>query len=209
VSTHRYKQIAAVTLYEIQTTVDPGASLGLLGGAPEVDVVLADDTQLSVLDEVMAQVGYQFVLSSPAAANVPNDGVMVPDYTGLATAPPVSVANHTRFYYDTVTGRFYRSTNGGPWVPADAACPIEIEVDFGTKPVTDAQFLIVEALSTATSKIRPVLGGKTATGRTQGDGQWDGIQFTAEAGVGSFILYAVCLTGSVVGKRVVYYTVDL
>ena len=84
----------------------------------------------------------------------------------------------------------------------------EIEVDFGASPVTDASFTIVDGSCVPTSKIRPVLSGKAATSRTYGDAQWDGLQFAALAGTGQFTLFALCLTGSVVGKRIVLYTLE-
>jgi len=84
----------------------------------------------------------------------------------------------------------------------------EIEVDFGASPVTDASFTIVDGSCVPTSKIRPVLSGKAATSRTYGDAQWDGLQFAALAGTGQFTLFALCLTGSVVGKRIVFYTLE-
>lgn len=84
----------------------------------------------------------------------------------------------------------------------------EIEIDFGTIPKPDALFTIIDDISTTSAKIIPTLSGKTATGRADGDSQWDHVQFTANPGNGSFILYAICTTGSVAGKRVVQYTIS-
>ena len=70
-SVQRYMQNAVVPLVQIQTIVDPAATLGAIGVSPEVDVTLADDGQLSVLTEQMNAAGYIFVGTSPAANNPP------------------------------------------------------------------------------------------------------------------------------------------
>jgi hypothetical protein len=111
-----------------------------------------------------------------------------------------------------VVGRGSDPVTSNDWVTLGYfgahTAPIEVEVDFGTKPVTDAQFTIINAQSLPTSKIVATLSGKTATGRTDGDAQWDAIQFAALPGTGSFTLFALCSTGSVVGKRIVQYTLS-
>jgi hypothetical protein len=84
----------------------------------------------------------------------------------------------------------------------------DVEVDFGTVPTTDAQFAVVSATALPTSKCTATLSGKTATGRTDGDAQWDAITFGVNPGTGSITLYANCPSGSVVGKRVVTLTVS-
>jgi len=84
----------------------------------------------------------------------------------------------------------------------------EVEIDFGTKPVTDARFTIAIPEALPTSKITVALSGKTATGRTPGDAEWDGFSFGANPGTGSITLYVTCTSGSVVGKRVVAVTVN-
>jgi len=90
---------------------------------------------------------------------------------------------------------------------AGGATLTEVEVDFGTKPTTDAQFTITDASVSGTSKITVTPSGNTATGRVAGDNQWDSVMYSALAATGNFILYAVCSTGSLVGKRKVYYSI--
>ncbi len=83
----------------------------------------------------------------------------------------------------------------------------ELEVNFGTTPVYDAQFTITDAAISNTSKVIVVPSGKTATGRADGDWQWDGATFAAKAGSGSAICYAVFHPGPIVGRRYIQYQV--
>ena len=84
----------------------------------------------------------------------------------------------------------------------------EVEIDFGTKPVTSKSFTVTDAAVSATSKITLVPSAKTATGRVNTDDmEWDGLNLAAVAGTGSFTVYAVANPGPVVGKRVINYIV--
>lgn len=82
----------------------------------------------------------------------------------------------------------------------------EVEIDFGTTPVTEGVFTITDAGVTGSSRILLSPSGSTATGRTGNDYSWETFSFSAVAGTGSFDLYANCSNGSVVGKRKVIYT---
>ncbi len=81
----------------------------------------------------------------------------------------------------------------------------ETEVDFGTKPTTDATFTVTDAAITATSKIIVTESGNPATGRADGDSLWDSITYAAKAATGQFTLYAKA-SGAVAGPRKLYYT---
>lgn len=83
----------------------------------------------------------------------------------------------------------------------------ELEVDFGSTPVFDAQFTITDAAISTTSKVAVVPSGKVATGRTAGDWQWDGGTFAALAGSGSATCYATFSPGPIVGRRYIQYQV--
>jgi hypothetical protein len=114
-SVQRYKLIDATSIKHIQNVVDPAASLGNYATSSEVDIVLADDTQLPVLTELMGLLGYAFVATAPAAADAVKSQVLVTDFTGLGTSPPVSAAGHARLYFDTTTGLLLISQNGSPY----------------------------------------------------------------------------------------------
>jgi len=85
---------------------------------------------------------------------------------------------------------------------------VEVEIDFGTKPVFDALFTVVDASVNAASKVTVTESGKTATGRTQGDAQWDSIDGAALPGAGSFQLFCTASPGPVVGRRLMQYFVS-
>lgn len=83
------------------------------------------------------------------------------------------------------------------------------EVDFGTTPVTSASFTITDAAVTTSTAINAWPHGATATDRTDGDEEWDALVCTARAGTGNFTLTVHCVTGSVVGKRSIAYSLKL
>jgi len=91
------------------------------------------------------------------------------------------------------------SSGGASWT--------EVEIDFGTDPVYDAQFTITDAAITGTSKVQVLPCGKAATGRTADDWQWDGAAFAANPGSGSALCYVTFSPGPVVGPRKVQYSV--
>jgi hypothetical protein len=74
--------------------------------------------------------------------------------------------------------------------------------------VSGSTFVIASAQALATSRITAVLSGNAATGRTVGDAAWDAVSFAAEPGTGTYNLYAICTTGTLVGKRKVVVTID-
>lgn len=85
----------------------------------------------------------------------------------------------------------------------------EVEVDFGTKPVPDALFIIVDATITPTSKVTISESGKIATGRVAaGDSQWDSISCAVLPGSGSMQVFCLAHPGPVVGRRILQYSVS-
>ena len=84
---------------------------------------------------------------------------------------------------------------------------IETEIDFGNTPRKSKKFLIVNALSSLTSKIIVTPSGNPATGRGSDDWEWDSINFVAKATTGSFTVYANSPT-RIKGKRKIFYTIN-
>lgn len=82
---------------------------------------------------------------------------------------------------------------------------VEVEIDFGTVPVTDKQFVVAAVGASPASKLVVVPCGKPATGRTSDDWQWDSITLAAVPGTDVFTLYASCASGSIVGPRKIQY----
>jgi len=94
----------------------------------------------------------------------------------------------------------------GPLAPGGSSTT-EIEIDFGSSPVTNKGFTITDTGVSGTSKILAFPSGNPATDRVGNDYEWDQIQFSAIPGTESFTLYASVINGSVVGKRNVFYQV--
>ena len=82
----------------------------------------------------------------------------------------------------------------------------EVEIDFGTIPVTEKSFIITDAGISIISKIIVQPSGNVATSRVGNDYSWETFSFSATSGTGNFTLYANCSNGSLVGKRKIYYT---
>lgn len=91
---------------------------------------------------------------------------------------------------------------------ADLLNAYSVTVDFGTTPVTSATFTISDARVTPGTFVHAWQHGSTATDRTDGDEQWDALVCVARSAAGSFDLTAHCTTGSLVGKRVIAYTIQ-
>lgn len=100
-------------------------------------------------------------------------------------------------------GNVWYQVSGGA-----SATVTEIELDFGSKPTDTKTFTVTDAACTSTSKIRVWLAGKTATGRVGNDEEWDQFVCTGRPGTGSFTLNISSVNGSVVDKRIFYYTID-
>lgn len=100
------------------------------------------------------------------------------------------------------------SFNGSANITISASVTVtEIEVDFGSVPITSATFNVTDAIVSTSSNIMISLTGKTATGRVGNDYTWDSISYSAVPGTGNFVLDAVINNGSVVGKRKLIYLV--
>lgn len=85
---------------------------------------------------------------------------------------------------------------GGTWT--------EVTIDFGSTPVYDKTFTVVDASVSATKKIVV-----SESGDSTSDGVlWDGLSFAADALAGSFTLYVSANPGPVSGTRKVYYQVS-
>lgn len=84
---------------------------------------------------------------------------------------------------------------------------VEIEIDFGSYPVSGKRFTITDALAFTTSQILVHPSGNPATGRGSDDWEWDSIQFAAKGNTGTFTLYAKA-SGKISGKRKIFYIIN-
>ena len=83
----------------------------------------------------------------------------------------------------------------------------EVEIDFGSTPVSSKTFTITDAAVSSTLNISVQPSGKPATDRVGNDFEWDIVQFTAVPGTGNFVLAAAVVNGHVRGKRKVLYKI--
>lgn len=108
-------------------------------------------------------------------------------------------------------GRAYCASAGTPglldatWVLTSAPTISSVEIDFGSTPVREQSFQIVDINVTPTSRIVAWESAETATGRVGVDQEWDQLLLAARPGPGYFFLYASAVPGPVVGRRVIYY----
>lgn len=82
----------------------------------------------------------------------------------------------------------------------------EEEVDFGSTPVWNGEFVVTAAGVVASDLILVSPSGNAPTGLTADEMAWDVIQYAAYAGTGNFTLRASVAPGPVSGKRKVYWT---
>jgi hypothetical protein len=92
-------------------------------------------------------------------------------------------------------------------LPTGSSTWTEVTLNFGSTPVYDAVFTVVDASVVSGSKIIIVPCGKAATGRTADDWQWDGLILAATPGAGVFTVYCTAHPGPIVGNRLVQYQV--
>lgn len=82
----------------------------------------------------------------------------------------------------------------------------EVELDFGTKPVNNKTFTIIDVTIVNTNKIIITPSPSNATGQLGNDWEVDNAIFSAKANTGNFTLY-VNAQFSMNGKRKLYYQI--
>jgi hypothetical protein len=82
---------------------------------------------------------------------------------------------------------------------------VEVEIDFGSIPVSSKKFTIEDVQISPLSKILVYPSGNIATDRGSDDYEWDSISFTGRGYEGGIILSAHS-SGKIAGKRKIYYT---
>lgn len=83
----------------------------------------------------------------------------------------------------------------------------EIEVDFGSVPVSTRKWTITDAEVLPGFRIVVQPSGAPATGRPGNDWEVDAAQFTTVAGTGNFVLAATVLNGHIRGVRKILYQI--
>jgi hypothetical protein len=83
----------------------------------------------------------------------------------------------------------------------------ELDIDFGTKPRTSATINIIDAQVSATSTILVYTSSTPVIGKTTSDWDMDAVQFTPKPIAGSFKLFCICMSGKILGKRRIRYSI--
>ena len=86
------------------------------------------------------------------------------------------------------------------------AITVQEEIDFGTIPVEEKDFTIINSLIIPESKIMVQLAYVAPTGKELDELEFDLFDFRAVAGTGSFTLHARSLEGYVADKFVINYS---
>lgn len=107
----------------------------------------------------------------------------------------------------TGTGKYLDERGKYVNIPAGVGVSLtEIEIDFGTDPISSKTFTITDANVDNTQKILPTTSPNPATGRIGNDWEFDMPFMTALAQTGS-ILLTISFPHLVVGKRKIYYQI--
>ena len=124
----------------------------------------------------------------------------------VAGSDPLNVTTLAGYTGDT--SKFLRADGTFAAVPDTDPTLGETEVDFGTKPVYESSFTLVNAAITTSSKITMVESGNIATNRVAaGDALFDSVVFAALPAAGSATIYARAVPGPVVGARKLFYQI--
>lgn len=178
--------------YQSGVAFTPGTINTTLADAATTDVVLSPAASKS------RSVKRLFIRNTSASLSLTvtlthDNGVLAVVVYYVVLAPGSSL-NYNDGVFSTL-GSVAAYTNG-----------VEIEIDFGSSPVTGASFTITDANVTPTTKILLAPSGNAATGRVGNDYTWDSILFSTVPGTGNFVLDALVNNGgSVVGKRKLFY----
>lgn len=151
------------------------------------------------VDLVAGSVTYAYIQDVSAT-----DKILGRASVGAGDIEEIDCTPFARTLLDDVDAATARATLG---IAASSTVWTEYEIDFGSTPVYDATFTVVDAAVSGTTEVAVVQSGATATGRAAGDALFDSITYAAVPGAGQFTLYALAMPGPVVGKRKILYQV--
>lgn len=107
----------------------------------------------------------------------------------------------------TGTGKYLDERGRYVSIPVGAGVFLtEIEIDFGTEPISSKTFTITDTNVADVQKILPFTSPNPATGRIGNDWELDMPFMTAVAQTGS-VLLTISFNHLVVGKRKIYYQI--
>lgn len=112
-------------------------------------------------------------------------------------------------YFTTDTHQFYVGTSGGNALvgPSSGASVKQVEIDFGSLPVSEASFLITDASVSPTSHIVGTVAYEAPTGKDLDELDMDGLDLKFGPGSGQFTLYVRGQDGYIADKFKINYVV--
>lgn len=125
----------------------------------------------------------------------------------LANMPTLAVGEP---YLTTDTHQFYIGTAAGNALvgpSAGSSVVKQIEVDFGSLPVSEASFLITDASVTPSSHIVGTVAYEAPIGKDLDELEMDELDLKFGPGTGQFTLYAIGENGYVADKFKINYVV--
>jgi hypothetical protein len=125
----------------------------------------------------------------------------------LANMPALAIGEP---YLTTDTHQFYIGTSGGNALVGPSAgggSVKQVEIDFGSLPVSEAKFLITDASVTPSSHIVGSVAYEAPTGKDLDELEMDELDLKFGPGSGQFTLYATGENGYIADKFKINYVV--
>lgn len=103
------------------------------------------------------------------------------------------------------TGRVFVRNDDGDWIGPQG--PRQVEIDFGATPVSEAEFIIIDAGVTPTSVVVGSVAQIAPTGKDLDELEMDTLGLRFGAGAGQFTIFANGLEGYVADKFKINYNI--
>ncbi len=180
-------------------------------GSPEVQTLatLKQDLNLANIPGMDGEDGDQ---GWPGVAGV-NGTAGTPGVTGSQGAPGLDGEDNSDSW-PTMSGHGILAHQGFPGgtatflradgafaSPTAAASISQTEIDFGTLPVSNASFTIVDAAVTLSSRLLAQVAYEAPTGKDVDEIEMDDLQLRCQAGTGQFLLFAQASDGSYLADK--------
>lgn len=92
--------------------------------------------------------------------------------------------------------------------PGEGVVSRSIEIDFGSTPVEELSFVVIDSEITSASRITGNIAYSAPAGKSLDEIEVDDIVLRFGAGAGQFTIFARSLQGAVSGKFVVHYFIS-
>lgn len=102
----------------------------------------------------------------------------------------------------------FPATPVAPPPPVEGVISRSIEIDFGSVPVEELNFVVIDPEITGSSRITGNVAYSAPAGKSLDEIEVDDIVLRFGAGAGQFTIFARSLQGAVSGKFVVHYFIS-